>query len=85
MRLAILSSMLLSVLALATGCAASGQGGGRGTTPGSLTDDPSWNPPDDMNLAIKDGKSAQPKTDVVATMPTPNKRQIVTGQLRTTN
>lgn len=89
MRLALLSTVLFSLLALATGCSTSGatQVAARGTTPVAMdaADDPAWNPPDETNIAYGEATVTPIKHGAIASLPTPNKREILTGQLRTTN
>lgn len=83
MRLVILSSLMLSLLAAGTGCHASGQTA-RATTPVTAAadcSDPSWTPPDQMKIAIGDAKTKETRTDLISSMPAPNKRQIVSGKL----
>ena len=88
MRLAILTSLMLTVLAAATGCSASGQARQPATPTTSSAaescDDPSFTPPDQMNLAIGDRKESATtgtKSDLTSAGLVPNKRQIVNGQL----
>jgi hypothetical protein len=81
MRVAILSSLFVTVLFAATGCSVSGATR-QSVTPTNVADtssDPSYQPPGEMNLAIGDGKATQAKTELVSTMPAPNKRQIRRG------
>ncbi|MBX3207006.1 MAG: hypothetical protein KF764_18310 [Labilithrix sp.] len=85
MRLAILSSLMLSVLFAATGCSVSGQATRHSSLPSSniadTSRDPSWTPPGEMDLTIGDAPVAQTKTDVAESMPQPNKREILRHQL----
>ena len=83
MRSAILTSMLVSVLALATGCAASSQAPRAATAVD--TSDSSWHPAEEMSVVSESKAAPQAKNESVATMPTPNKRTIVTGALRSKN
>lgn len=87
MRSAILTSMLVSVLALATGCAASSTSQApRAATAAVDTSDPAWHPAEEMNVVTEETKPSVRKNDeLVASMPSPNKRQILTGQLRAKN
>lgn len=87
MRLAILSSLMLSVLLAATGCSVSG----KATRPSSTlpssniadtSSDPSWMPPGEMDLAIGEAKASQAQTTAAESLPQPNRREIPRRQLR---
>jgi hypothetical protein len=87
MRLAILCSMMISILGLATGCSAtSSHQVARDTTPATVdTSDDAWTPPEDMDLSIGESKGSEARTQVAGSMPAPNKRKIVTGQIHAAN
>lgn len=87
MRLAILSSLMLSVLLAATGCSVSG----KATRPSSTlpssniadtSSDPSWTPPGEMDLAIGEAHASQAQATTAESMPQPNRREIPRRQLR---
>ncbi len=82
MRFTLVSAMFLSILlAAATGCSATSSQAAK--TPASdPADDPSFTPPDQFKMAISEAKPSQAKSDLVNTMPSPNKREIRAGQLR---
>jgi hypothetical protein len=87
MRLAILTSLMLSVLLAATGCSVSGQAVRHSSSmPSSnvadVSSDPSWTPPGEMDLAIGDAKTSDARPTVAESMPQPNRREILRRQLR---
>lgn len=86
MRLALLSSSMLSVLLAVTGCSVSGQATRHSSTPASnvadTSSDPSWAPPGEMSLAIGEAKSSHPQTNPVESIPQPNRQEIPRRQLR---
>ena len=87
MRLAILSSLIISGLFAATGCSVSGQAARHSATPApthvaDTSNDPSWTPPGEMDLAIGDAKTGEAtKNEIVEAMPQPNKREVLRNQL----
>ncbi len=86
MRLAIFSSLMLSVLLAATGCSVSGKATRYTSTPqtnvADTSSDPSWTPPGEMDLAIGEAKTSAATTSIAESMPRPNRREIPRGQLR---
>ena len=87
MRLAILSSLMLSVLLAATGCSVSGQTTRHSAMPSTnmadTSTDPSWTPPGEMDFAIGDSaKTAPTQATAAETLPQPNRREIPRRQLR---
>lgn len=81
MRLALLTSFVVSVLVAATGCSASSQAAQHGTTPADTAGDPSWTPPGQMDFDVGEAKVSQVKNELVNTLPAPNKREIRSNQL----
>jgi hypothetical protein len=87
MRLAIFSSLMLSVLFAATGCSVSGQATRHSSVPGTnvadTARDGSWTPPGEMDFSIGDAKpAAQTNAATAESMPQPNRREILRHQLR---
>jgi hypothetical protein len=54
-------------------------------TPSADTSDPAWHPAEEMDVVSEGKAESQPKNETIAAMPTPNKRTILTGQLRARN
>jgi hypothetical protein len=73
-------AMILSSLMAVTGCSASGQT--RPVTVADTSNDPSWTPPGEMDVAINGTAHEWSSTKAHAeTMPQPNKREVLKHQL----
>ena len=86
MRLAILASLMISVLSVATGCGASGQSMRHSSTGANVADtsrDPAWTPPGEMDVSITETAHTAPAKPSCESMTMqPNKREVLRHQLR---